>query len=229
MNCIIIEDDELVRHSLETLIKETEFLHLVKSCTKTSEAANILKKEDIDIIFLDVKLPGKNGVEFINTIDLNRTQVIMITADKSSAVDAFNMDACDFILKPITRPRLLKAIYKAQRILSINEQNSNNIDALYVKVNSVLKRVDMAEILYIEAMADYLTIYTATQKFVLKSTMKNIMSKLPIKGFIRVHNSFIININKVTSIEEANVLIGKKVIPISRNKRKGLMTSLNLL
>jgi two-component system LytT family response regulator len=228
MNCIIVEDDALVRHTLETLVAETEFLTLVKSCTKASEAAEILNQEEINLIFLDVKLPGMNGIDFMKTLETNKPQVIMITADKGSAAEAYNLDACDFILKPVTRTRFLKAVSRAKRLVAIDQKHASN-DALFVKVNSVLKRVNMQDILYIEAMADYLTVHTATQKYVLKSTMKNIMDKLPIKDFIRVHNSFIVRIDKISMIEDATILINKKVIPISRNKRKGLMNGINLI
>lgn len=228
MNCIIVDDDELVRHTLETLIAETDYLNLVKSCSTAAEAADVLQQESIDLIFLDVKMPGMNGIDFLKTLEENKPQVIMITADKDSAAEAYNLDASDFILKPITRARFLKAVAKTKRNVTLDQKFIAN-DALFVKVNSVLRRVNMHDIIYIEAMADYLTVHTATQKYVLKSTMKNIMDKLPEKEFIRVHNSFIVRIDKITSIEDANLTIGKKIVPISRNRRKALMDSLNLI
>ena len=228
MNCIIVDDDELVRHTLETLIAETDYLTFVKSCSTAAEAAEILQQESIDLIFLDVKMPGMNGIDFLKSLEENKPQVIMITADKDSAAEAYNLDASDFILKPITRPRFLKAVAKTKRNFTLNQKLIAS-DALFVKVNSVLRRVNMHDIIYIEAMADYLTVHTATQKYVLKSTMKNIMDKLPEKEFIRVHNSFIVRIDKITSIEDVSLLIGKKIIPISRNRRKSLMDSLNLI
>ncbi|MFY9308902.1 MAG: LytTR family DNA-binding domain-containing protein [Bacteroidia bacterium] len=228
MNCIIVDDDELVRHTLETLIAETDYLTFVKSCSTAAEAAEILQQESIDLIFLDVKMPGMNGIDFLKSLEENKPQVIMITADKDSAAEAYNLDASDFILKPITRPRFLKAVAKTKRNFTLNQKLIAS-DALFVKVNSVLRRVNMHDIIYIEAMADYLTVHTATQKYVLKSTMKNIMDKLPEKEFIRVHNSFIVRIDKITSIEDVSLLIGKKIIPISRNRRKSLMDSLNII
>jgi DNA-binding LytR/AlgR family response regulator len=228
MNCIIVDDDELVRHTLETLIAETDYLTFVKSCSTAAEAAEILQQESIDLIFLDVKMPGMNGIDFLKSLEENKPQVIMITADKDSAAEAYNLDASDFILKPITRPRFLKAVAKTKRNFTLDQKLIAS-DALFVKVNSVLRRVNMHDIIYIEAMADYLTVHTATQKYVLKSTMKNIMDKLPEKEFIRVHNSFIVRIDKITSIEDVSLLIGKKIIPISRNRRKSLMDSLNLI
>ncbi len=228
MNCIIVDDDELVRHTLETLIAETDFLLLVKSCGTAAEAAVVLQEESIDLIFLDVKMPGMNGLDFLKSLEENKPQVIMITADKGSAAEAYNLDASDFILKPITRSRFLKAVAKSKRNFTIDQKFVAN-DALFVKVNSVLRRVNMADIIYIEAMADYLTVHTPTQKYVLKSTMKNIMDKLPEKEFIRVHNSFIVRIDKISSIEDANLVVSKKIIPISRNRRKALMDGLNLI
>ena len=228
MNCIIVDDDELVLHTLETLIAETDFLTLVKSCKTAAEASEILKTEEVELIFLDVKMPGMNGLEFLKTLEENKPQVIMITADKGSAAEAYNLDVSDFILKPITRARFIKAVSKSKRSFSLDQRLIAN-DALFVKVNSVLRRVNMQDIIYIEAMADYLTVHTATQKYVLKSTMKNMLDKLPEKEFVRVHNSFIVRIDKISSIEDANLIVGKKIIPISRNRRKNLMDSLNLI
>lgn len=228
MNCIIVDDDELVRHTLETLIAETDFLTFVKSCNTAAEAAEVLQQESIDLIFLDVKMPGMNGIDFLKTLEGNKPQVIIITSDKGSAAEAYNLDASDFILKPITRARFIKAVAKTKRNFTLDQKFVAN-DALFVKVNSVLRRVNTHDIIYIEAMADYLTVHTATQKYVLKSTMKNIMDKLPEKEFIRVHNSFIVRIDKISSIEDVSLLIGKKIIPISRNKRKSLMEGLNLI
>lgn len=228
MNCIIVDDDELVRHTLETLIAETDFLTFVKSCNTAAEAVEVLQQESIDLIFLDVKMPGMNGIDFLKTLEGNKPQVIIITSDKGSAAEAYNLDASDFILKPITRARFIKAVAKTKRNFTLDQKFVAN-DALFVKVNSVLRRVNTHDIIYIEAMADYLTVHTATQKYVLKSTMKNIMDKLPEKEFIRVHNSFIVRIDKISSIEDVSLLIGKKIIPISRNKRKSLMEGLNLI
>ncbi len=234
MNCIIVDDDELIQNTLEALVTETDFLNLVKVCSTASEASEILKQEEIDLIFLDVRLPGMNGFELLNSIEENRPQIIIITSDKGIAADAYNFDVCDFILKPITRIRFLKAVAKAKRAKSMNMHTDSDkkyaaYDALFVKVNSVLKKVNVHDIIYIEAMADYLTVHTGTNKYVLKSTMKNIMDKLPEKEFVRVHNSFIVRIDKISIIEEAKILINKKIIPISRNKRKSLLKSLNLL
>lgn len=228
MNCIIVDDDEMVRHTLETLIAETDFLTLIKGCSTAVEAAETLQQESVDLIFLDVKMPGMNGLDFLKTLEENKPQVIMITADKGSAAEAYNLDASDFILKPITRARFIKAVAKTKRNFTLHQKFVAN-DALFVKVNSVLRRVNMHDIIYIEAMADYLTVHTATQKYVLKSTMKNIMDKLPEKEFIRVHNSFIVRIDRISSIEDVSLLIGKKIIPISRNRRKALMDGLNLI
>lgn len=228
MNCIIVDDDELVLHTLETLIGETDFLTLVKSCKTAAEASAVIKKEEVDLIFLDVKLPGMNGLDFLKSFEGNKPLVIMITADKSAAAEAYNLDVSDFILKPITRARFLKAVSKSKRSFAIDQHSVAN-DALFVKVNSVLRRVNMQDILYIEAMADYLTVHIANQKYVLKSTMKNMLDKLPEKEFIRVHNSFIVRIDKISSIEDSNLVLDKKIIPISRNRRKALMDSLNLI
>lgn len=226
MNCLIVDDDELVVKALKSLIEETDFLHLVKGCSSAIEASNVMKKEHIDLIFLDVKLPKLNGFEFLKTLGNEKPTVIMISSDKSAAVDAFDFDVCDFILKPITRPRFLKSLAKAQKI----ERQKNNSDVIktsfFLKHNGALVRINISDVYMVEALADYVNIYTNSGKYVLKSTMKNMIAKLPESEFIRVHNSYIVRIDKITSIEDANMVVNKKTIPISRGKRKSLMETI---
>lgn len=227
MNCIVVDDDELVLKTMKSLIEETDFLNLVKCCSSAIEAGNVLKKSKIDLVFLDVKMPKLSGLDFIKTLGDDKPIIIMISVDKASAVDAYDLDVCDFILKPITRPRFLKALTRAQKIVKTKEKDDVIKSSFFVKANSALVRVNVSDVYMVEALADYVNIYTNTNKFVLKSTMKNIISKLPESEFVRVHNSYIVRIDKITSIEDATMIVNKKLIPISRGKRKSLMESLN--
>jgi two-component system LytT family response regulator len=230
MKCLIVDDDELVRKTLAELIEETDFLSLVKSCSTAIEAGNALKKGKIDLIFLDVKLPKLSGLDFVKTlVEEDKPLIIMVSGDKGSAADAYDLDVCDFILKPITRARFLKAVTKAQKIAKNTITAAVISDAFFVKSNSALVRVNIKDVYMVEALADYVTIYAANQKYVLKSTMKNIVSRLPQSEFIRVHNSYIVRIDRITSIEDTNMVVNKQIIPISRSKRKYLMDTLNFL
>ena len=228
MNCIIVDDDELMRKLMETFVSETEFLHLVKSCSTAIEASNVLISEKIDLVFLDVMMPGMTGIEFLKTLEGNKPKIIMITANKEFASDAYDFDVCDFIVKPITHPRFLRAVSKAKKIFEANHNKPEN-DAFFVKFNSSLVKINTKDIFLIEALADYIAIHTTTQKYVVHSTMKDIKSKLPKNDFIRIHNSYIVRVDKITSIEGGNLTVNSKIIPISRSKQKDLMDRIELL
>ncbi len=233
MNCIIVDDDEQIRLLMETLVKETEFLRLVKTCSTAIEASNVLLKEKVDLIFLDVMMPGMSGLEFLKTLEGIKPQVIMITANKEFAAEAFDFDVCDFIVKPITHPRFLKAVSKAKKIFDSNQipahKSTTTSDAIFVKFNSSLVKISAQDIFLIEALVDYIAIHTYNQKYILHSTMKEIKNKLPDTDFIRVHNSYIVRVDKITSIEGNNLIVNQKIIPISRSKQKDLMNRLKLL
>jgi two-component system LytT family response regulator len=233
MNCLIVDDDEQIRLLVETLIKETDFLHLVKNCQTAIEASNALLKEKIDLIFLDVLMPGMTGLEFLKTLEGNKPQIIMITANKEFAADAFDFDVCDFIVKPITHSRFLKAVAKAKKIYDSNQNHqitrSKSNDAIFVKSNSALVKLNAQDIYMVEALVDYVAVHTNAEKFIIHSTMKEIKTKLPENDFIRVHNSYIVRVDKITSIEGSNLIVNHKIIPISRSKQKDLMNRLKLL
>ncbi len=230
MNCIIVDDDDQIRLLMETLIKETDFLHLVKNCSSAIEASNILLKEKIDLVFLDMKMPGMSGMEFLKTLDGDKPLVIIITGNKEFAAEAFDFDVCDFIVKPITHSRFLKAVSKAKKKFDAKDNQAPLInDTFFVKFNSLLLKINTPDIYWVEALADYCAVHTNDQKYIVHSSMKEIMSKLPKNDFIRIHNSFIVRVDKISSIESSNLYINKQTIPISRSKQKDLMNRIKLL
>lgn len=237
MNCLIVDDDEQIRLLVENLIKDSDFLYLVKSCGTAIEASNVLLKEKIDLIFLDVLMPGMSGMEFLKTLEGNKPQIIMITSNKEFASDAYDFDVSDFIVKPISQSRFLKAVSKAKKIHdtfnNINNKNLNlskkSNDSVFVKSNFALIKLNAQDIYMVEALVDYVAVHTNTEKYVIHSTMKEIINKLPENDFIRVHNSYIVRVDKISSIEGNHLIVNKKVIPISRSKQKDLMNRLKLL
>lgn len=233
MNCIIVDDDEQVRLLVATLVKDTDFLHLVKNCSSAVEASNLLLKEKIDLIFLDVLMPGMTGLELLKTLEGQKPQVIMITANKEFAVDAYDFDVCDFIAKPITRSRFIKAVSKAKKLHDIytsgDTKIESNNDIVFIKSNSSFIKLNTKDIYLIEAQVDYVAIHTHTEKYIIHSTMKELKSKLPESDFIRVHNSFIVRTENITAIEGNSLVVNQRIIPISRSKQKDLMNRLKLL
>lgn len=234
MNCIIVDDDDQIRLLMETLIMETDFLHLVKSCSSAIEASNVLLTEKVDLIFLDILMPGMSGIEFLNSLEGVRPEVIIITGAKEYAAEAYNLNVCDYIVKPINHSRFLKAVSKAKKIIDHLADKKNNQpratkEAFFVKFNSILLKIKTEDIILIEAMADYVGVHTLKQKYIVHSTMKEVLDKLPKNEFIRVHNSYIVRVDNISSIEGSNLYINKRAIPISRAKHKALMKRIELL
>lgn len=228
MQCLIVDDDEMIRVDLENRISKMPGLTLAASCGTASEAAGILMSQKIDLVFLDVQLPDMNGMQLLRVLDQNRPDIILITSQKEYAAEAFEYEVTDFLVKPFTDERLLKAVLRASRQRQSNPATAK-ADHIFVRVNSVLEKISLAEILYVEAMADYVQIQCGKQRYVVHSTMKALEQSLGDKLFFRVHNSYIVRLDKISKIEDNSVVITDKVIPISRSKIKLLLEQINLL
>ncbi|HEX8515315.1 MAG TPA: LytTR family DNA-binding domain-containing protein [Bacteroidia bacterium] len=230
MDCIIVDDDELVRLDLEEKVNQTVTLNLIGSCRNAMEASNLVMTRNVDLIFLDVMMPGMTGLEFIRTLSASRPELIMITSNKEFAAEAFEYDVTDFLIKPVAYDRFLKAVSKAKRNFDKKGTTINTIDDhIFIKVASRFIKLELRNILYVEALADYVTIHTPSEKYTIHSTMKGIEATLPSSDFARVHNSFIVRLDKIAAIEDNSISINHNTIPVSRNKLKSLMQRLRLL
>lgn len=228
MLCLIVDDDEMVRIDLENRITAMPGLVMAASCGTATEAAGILMNQKIDLVFLDVQLPDMNAMQLMRILDNKRPDIILITSKKEYAAEAFDYEVTDFLVKPFTDERLLKAVLRASRQRQSNPATAQP-DYIFVRVNSVLEKIRLAEINYVEAMADYVQIQCNTKRYVVHSTMRSLEQSLGDALFFRVHNSYIVRLDKISKIEDNAVIIGEKVIPISRAKVKTLMEKLNLL
>lgn len=230
MNCLILDDDNVSRIALEEIIKQTGTLDLIASCEKVSEALKAINQNEIDIIFLDIEMPEMTGFEFLETLSDNPF-IIFISSRESYALKAYETSATDYLLKPITLERLLKAINKVkeaknQRVKSNLENSSKSI---FVKSDSAFVKLDIDAINWIESLGDYVTIHTDEKKYVVNITMKKVEEKLSLANFCRIHRSFIVNLNKIEKIEENIVIIKNKTFPVSRSNKKDLYERINLL
>jgi len=241
MKCIIIDDEETARAIITQLCSQVEGLEVVEQFPNAIQAIKFLNKSSVDLIFLDIHMPDFTGFDFIQTLK-NPPKIILTTSDKNFALEAFEYECIvDYVVKPITLPRFLKATQKAEAFTSsetteeVSQElpNSTNTQAsekdLYVNIDRRLIKIDMSDILLIEAKGDYIQIKTGKQNYTVHSTLKKIEEKLPDDLFLKVHRSYVINTKKIIDIEDNSVLIAKDVIPVSRSKRPELMKRLNLL
>ena len=223
IRCIAVDDEPLALDILESYISKLPFLQLVKTCSSATEAMQVLQKEHIDLMFLDIEMPELTGIQFLNILK-HQPLVIFTTAYPEYAMEGFNHDAVDYLLKPIPFDRFLKAVTKAQeriqcQIKPVAEQTiaapaAPEQEFMFVKADYKTIRVDFKDILWIEGLKDYVIIQTKDQKIITLLSMNKMMEKLPDSKFLRVHRSFIVALQKIDSIEKSRIRIGSKEIPI---------------
>ncbi len=234
MNCIIIDDDPLSRKIIEGFIEKTDALELVGSFDSPLKAFKAFDGETpIDLIFLDIEMPEMSGMEFINTLD-SPPMIIIVSGQEKYALEAFEYDVVDYLLKPISLPRFYKSVNKAQNRHLDRESISRYPNEIFIKKkNSTLVRLRFEDITYVEALENYVIVSTFKEKFTIHFTMKSIENKLPPAMFKRIHRSYIVNIHKIDVIEDNNIIVksegGSKVIPIGKSYRDSLMDDLNLI
>ena len=228
MRCLIVDDDEMARASLEHLCSKMDELEIVASCDNGIEAMKLLKRESIDLVFLDIEMPDLSGLDLVKTLD-HLPQIIFVSGHTKYAVEAFEYHVTDFLVKPIDLPRLIKAVGHARHLME-KKQQTNDLRELFVKVDGRLVRLSYDDILYVESIGDYVIFHTVKkERFIVHSTLKNIDAKLQHPEFLKVHRAFVVNLTKIVDIEESNLVIGDKVIPISRAHRPILLNRIKTL
>ena len=233
MNCIIIDDDKLSLKILEDFVQKTETLTLSGTYSNAIDAINALQKENgIDLIFLDIEMPEMTGFEFLKTLK-EPPQIIIVSAKEGYALNAFEYNVTDYLLKPITYARFFKAVDKAFQQFQKKYSGMSSGDEIFIKKNASLVRIKYDDILWVEALENYVIFTTFSEKFTVHYTMKSVESKLPPKKFVRVHRSYIVNVGVIETIEENTVYIktneGLKGIPIGKSYKDDLLNDLNLI
>lgn len=222
MNCIIVDDEELAHHVVEEYISRIPLLNLVKNCYDIQETIQTLRTEAVDLIFLDINLPNITGIEFLKSFS-RLPDVIITTAYDDRAIEGFEMDVRDYLLKPFSFERFLKAVYKSYNQLNNSKilyekapaQNFFKEAFIFVRSNNEDVKLNLSEITRINALKDYIIIYTETRKLIVHQSMKSIMEKIESENFIRVHNSHIVSLQHLQSIGKNNLMVGNERIPIS--------------
>ncbi|GAA4970584.1 LytTR family DNA-binding domain-containing protein [Algibacter aquimarinus] len=236
MNCIIIDDEATARAIISQLCSNIPSLNILEEFPNAIEAMKYLNQNEVDLIFLDIHMPDFTGFDFIQTLK-NPPKIILTTSDSQFAIEAFEYDCIvDYLVKPIALPRFEKAIKKAESFIATSSTTSDNDKVetasgndLYVNIDRRLIKIDIPSIYLIEAKGDYIHVKTEDKNYTVHSTLKKIEEKLPNDLFLKVHRSYVINVQKIIDIEDNSVLIKKDVIPVSRSNRPELMKRLNLL
>lgn len=233
MNCIIVDDDILTCKILEGYVNKYSSLNLIGSFIDSIEARNVLeKRHDIDLIFLDIEMPEMNGFDFIGSLE-SPPNIIVISSAGEYAIKAFDFNVVDYLLKPISYSRFCKAIDKTNRYYSRKEPSANGDEEIFIKNGPSLVKLKLRDIIYVEALENYVTLNTTEDKYTIHFTMKAIESQLPSGVFIRVHRSFIVNKTKIQSIREntldLNVGGNIKSIAVGKSYRDSLLSEINVM
>ncbi|MEM0997498.1 MAG: LytTR family DNA-binding domain-containing protein [Bacteroidota bacterium] len=228
MRCLIVDDDPMTRKIMENLVNQTEDLDCVATCPDAIAAANVLRKEAIDLIFLDVEMPQMTGLELIESMQ-KKPHIVLVTSKEKYAVSAFDLDVTDYIVKPVDYPRFLKAINKVAEQIKSASEISGTGEKLFIKVDSQLVGLRLEDILMVEAMADYVRIFTREKRYTVYSSMKGMANKLPQDQFMRVHRSHIVNLRHIDSIEDNTLVVAGHLIPVGVTYQKHLMGRLKML
>jgi len=226
--CIIVEDEPLAQNVLKKYIGEHPTLELIAVCNDALEAQTILTRENIDLVFLDINLPKLSGINFIKTL-VHPPLIIFTTAYPEFAVEGFELNAVDYLLKPFSFERFLKAVNKAIEKLNTANQHSDGSRSgfIFLKADKKIHKVDLDSIHFIEAIGDYMKVVTDTGQLIINETMKKLQEELPVRSFIRVHKSFIISRNKIKFIEGNYVQVEDKTIPIGATYRNQVFATID--
>jgi DNA-binding LytR/AlgR family response regulator len=223
MRCILIEDDIVQQQLIRNYINETTTLTLIACYTNSISAIKELPKDDPEIIFLDVEMPGMSGIEFLENFN-PQAQIILTTSKKEYALQAFENDVADYLLKPISYPRFLKAVNK---VIKQSKKSTLEKDFLFIKANGVQVKLKFNDILWIQSASEYIIIYAINGKYMVYSSMNSILERLP-QNFIRVHRSNIVSLNKVEKIHKNIIEINGQFIKVSKKYRASLEDKLGV-
>ncbi|MBN1822042.1 MAG: response regulator transcription factor [Prolixibacteraceae bacterium] len=227
VKCLIVDDEPLAQDVLKDYVESCPELELVMICNDALEAGDIVRKENIDLLFLDINMPRLTGINFVKSLS-HTPLFILITAYPEFAIEGFEVEAVDYLLKPVPFERFRKAVNRAlERLENRQISEQTPIQHILVKADKKNYRIEFNNLLFLEAMGDYVRFYMEDKKLMVHGTLKEIVQKLPEKQFIRIHKSFIVNISKVNYIEGNMVKLGNEKIPVSLTYREEFFKIMN--
>ncbi|MGF7077626.1 LytR/AlgR family response regulator transcription factor [Mucilaginibacter sp. 3215] len=231
IRCLVVDDEPLALHILEDYISKMPFLQLVKATTNPIEALTMVQAAEADLVFLDVQMPELTGIQFLKIAN-GKAKVILTTAYPQYALEGYELDVVDYLLKPIAFDRFFKSVQKAQSIIQPVaakpqvvmqaepvQQDDFSTDFIFVKTEHKIQKVYLHDIMFIEGLKDYISIFTSAERIITLQGMKKMEDALPEKHFVRVHKSYIVALNKIDSIERSRIQIGEKIIPVGDTYR----------
>jgi DNA-binding LytR/AlgR family response regulator len=228
LRCIAVDDEPLALELLEDNISKVPYLQMVAKCSNAMEAMKVMQEQTVDLIFLDIQMPGLTGLQFIQSLNI-RPMIILITAYEKFALEGFNLDVVDYLVKPVPLDRFVKACNKAFELFQLKNRSKENNnepapDYFFVNVEYSLLKVVRSDIKYIEGLKDYIKIHlnSSSRPVITRMSMKAMEEQLPAGQFIRIHKSYIVAVAAITSIRKSSVFIDQMELPISDNNKEAV-------
>jgi len=231
IHCIVVDDEPVARDIIVTHIEKIPSLHLIKSCKNVIEAMEVIRSEKVDLVFLDINMPEISGLSLAKTVQ-NKTKVIFTTAYREYAIDGFDLHAVDYLLKPISFDRFLRAVHKffdvskENQVQQYKRKEAFENDYFFVRSERKMIKINFDEIVYVESLSDYVKIHMNDKKVLTRETISNIETKLPVNRFLRTHRSFIVSVDKISSYTNEFVEVANKAISISRSYKEQVLKKL---
>ena len=224
INCLIVDDEPIARKGMLEYIEQVEFLNAVAVCKNAIEASSALQKSHIDLVFLDIQMPKITGIDFLKNLP-NPPLVIFTTAFPEYAIEGYELNVLDYLLKPISFERFFKAVAKAQASLNLRSKQEISQTGAYffIKSNQKIEKILIEDILYIEALSNYVILHTKTKKHIVYMSFKGIESQLPQNLFLKIHKSFMVAVNAIQTIDNDEMILADHVLPISKSYRSAVM------
>ncbi|MBC8984741.1 response regulator transcription factor [Pedobacter sp. N36a] len=231
MNCLIVDDHRIARTTLKKLISLDNSLILAGECSTAEEAYNKIIHDPIDLLFLDIEMPGMTGMELVKSLGKSSPMIIFTTSDRDYAADAFDLNVIDFMIKPVSPVRFLQSMERLREFVKTRTSKTmiRDKDYIFIRDSNTIRRLALDQVLFLEAQGDYVKIYVRDHTYLIHSTLKSVVDKLPDSVFIRVHRSFIVNVSKIDTLEGSTLVLDKNFVPVSDAYRASLNKRMQIL
>ena len=231
MNCLIIDDNKIARTTLKQLASQVKDLTVVGECSSAMEAWNLLREQPVHLLLLDIEMQGMSGLELTRNLGSNRPVIVFTTSKREYAAEAFELNVADYIVKPVTPARFIQAIDKVRDILDSGKEEVkfSEDEFIFIRDSNIVRRLGLDDILYAEAMGDYVKLYTPGKFYAIHSTLKAVEERLPAGRFLRIHRSYIVAVSKIETIQEGALIINGKPLPVADAYRNALNKRMNIL
>jgi DNA-binding LytR/AlgR family response regulator len=227
---LIVDDNKVIRLMLSEMLKKIDDVEIAGECESAMEAKSFLSKNAVDILLLDVEMPGMTGLELLKMLP-EKPATILITAKTGYAIEAFELNVIDYIVKPVSIARVMLAIEKAKELLAVKNTQLNEVsrEQIFIKDNKIIRKILLNEILWLESKGDYVKINTVEKQYIIHSTLKNMEDRLPAAEFARIHRGFMIPVSKIDYIEDGVAFVMGTALPVSETYKNDLLKKLQLV